>query len=144
MPAEPQSLRNHARFHPIFHFVLLPIFLANLIIAIVLLVRAPGWLAVWGLVMAFALFLLAFIARVNPLKVQDRVIRLEERLRLAVLLPDPLRARIPELTESQLIGLRFASDSEVPALVERTLKENLKRGEIKKAITIWRPDTWRV
>lgn len=144
MPARPQSLKSHARFHPIFHFVLLPIFFANLIIAIVLLVRAPGWLAVWTLIMAFALLTLAFLVRTNPLKLQDRIIRLEERLRLAGLLPDPLRARIPELTESQLIGLRFASDNEIPALVERTLKENLNRGEIKKAITTWRPDTWRV
>jgi hypothetical protein len=60
------------------------------------------------------------------------------------LLQEPLRSRIPELTESQLCGLRFASDAEVAKLVERTLKENLSRADIKKAIQNWRPDYWRV
>jgi hypothetical protein len=76
--------------------------------------------------------------------VQDRIIRLEERLRLAAVLEEPLRSRARELTDSQLLGLRFASDQELPGLVERALDEKLDRTQIKKAITDWRPDYLRV
>jgi hypothetical protein len=144
MASAPQNLKNHARLHPIFHLVLVPLFFINVIVAIVVLVRHPGWHTVWGLIMSIALVIFLTIARLDPLKMQDRIIRLEERLRLATLLPDPLRARIPELSEKQLIALRFAPDAEIPALVQKTLSENLKNAEIKKAIVNWRPDTFRV
>jgi len=85
-----------------------------------------------------------FKIRLYALKVQDRVIRLEQRLRLAIVLAEPLRSRIPELTEAQLIALRFASDAEVPKLAERALTEKLSQTDIKKAIQTWRPDYWRV
>ncbi len=82
--------------------------------------------------------------RMYALRVQDRVIRLEERLRLASLLSEPLRSRIPELTVGQLVALRFASDAEVPKLAERALSEKLSPADIKKAIQVWRPDYLRV
>jgi len=141
---KPQTYANHGRLDPWFHFFLAPITLIILIASIVHVVRHPHpWGAV-HVVLAFALFMLVFKVRSYPLRVQDRVIRLEERLRLATLLPEPLRSRINELDIPQLIALRFASDAEIPALVERTLNEKLTRKQIKQAIQNWRADNFRV
>jgi len=148
---KPQTLANHVRLDPPFHFYLLPIFGLALILSLIHFFAHITHGNIFDHIHAFLLILLAvaFVllvlkARLYSLKVQDRVIRLEERLRLTQLLPEPLRSRILELTEDQLIGLRFASDAEIPKLVERTLKENLSRADIKKAIQTWRPDYWRV
>jgi hypothetical protein len=140
----PQSLANHARFDPPFHFFILPVFAITVIVAIVQLFRHPNLLSAWLVVFMVAAMTAVFKIRIYALKVQDRIIRLEERLRLAILVDKPLRAHIVELSESQLIGLRFASDAELPALTARTLSEKLSRAEIKKAVTQWRPDYWRV
>jgi hypothetical protein len=140
----PQSLANHARFDPPFHFFVLPVFAITVIVAIVHLVRDPSLYAAWLVVFAVAATTAVLRIRIYALRVQDRVIRLEERLRLAILLDKPLRGRMTELTESQLIGLRFASDAELPGLTARALSEKLSRNDIKKAITQWRPDYWRV
>ena len=139
-----QNLANHTRFDPLFHFFLLPVVVALWIYSLVVLIRHPSWEHGWGLLLVTALFVAAGKARGYALKVQDRVIRLEERLRLAALLPDPVRSQIAKLTEAQLIALRFASDAETTALVQRTLSENLSRADIKKSIKNWQPDFWRV
>ena len=131
----PQSYAHHVKWDPPFHFFILPVFIIAAIVAIVHAVAHIGHHPIHGvLLILFALAALGaiFKIRLNPLKVQDRVIRLEERLRLATLLPENLRARTLEITESQLIGLRFASDAELPALVQRALTEKLTCDQIKK------------
>jgi hypothetical protein len=141
----PQTYANHARTHPPFHFFLLPGTLVLLILTIVNVVLHYDRLEAWILLLIALLFpLAAFLIRTNALKAQDRVIRLEERMRLQALLSAELSARIGELTESQLIALRFASDSELPALVANVLAAKMPSKDIKKAIVTWRADTFRV
>ncbi len=141
---KPQNFANHVRFHPPFHFFILPVMGINLILAIVLLIRQPAFASAWFLVLSVALLLAVFQIRAYAAKVQDRVIRLEERMRLSAVLQEPLRSRVGELTLSQLIGLRFAADEELSGLVERALAEKLSTTDIKKAIVNWRPDYLRV
>jgi Family of unknown function (DUF6526) len=141
----PQTYANHTRFDPPFHFFVIPVVAITFFVTIWMAVHESfSFPAVWVIVAALAGLVAAFKIRLYALRVQDRVIRLEERLRLATALPEPLRARIGELNESQLIALRFASDAELPALVEKTLAGKLPAAEIKKAITNWRPDYFRV
>ena len=139
-----QSFSNHTRFDPLFHFFLLPIALASVIVAIVHAYKVPTGLNGWLIVVAIAAFVAIGKTRGYALKVQDRLIRLEERIRLASVLQEPLRSRIGELTDTQLIGLRFASDAELPALVQRAIAEQLSRKDIKKSVANWRADTARV
>ncbi|MGO9404991.1 MAG: DUF6526 family protein [Terriglobales bacterium] len=139
-----QNYSHHTRFDPPFHFFVLPVFAITLILTIVHVVRRPSLHSAWMVVVMVAALAVIFRIRLYALKVQDRVIRLEERLRLATLLDPALRPRIPELTEAQLIGLRFASDAELPALAVRALNEKLSRDDIKKSVQHWRPDDWRV
>jgi hypothetical protein len=140
----PQTLANHVRLDPPFHYFVLPVFAISWIVTVVLLVRHPGLMHFWMVVFVTAMTIAVVKSRLYALKVQDRVIRLEERLRLATLLPDSLRPQIAKLSEGQFIALRFASDEEEPALVERTVSANLTPADIKKAIKHWRPDYWRV
>jgi len=142
--SKPQSQANHARLDPPFHFFLVPLCLAAIILSLILFVRHPRIASTLWVVLAIGFAVIAAKTRGYALKVQDRVIRLEERLRLAMLLPAEDRPRIAELTESQLIGLRFASDQELPALAMRAANERLTSKQIKAAIESWRPDTFRV
>ena len=146
MPA-PQSASSHARFYPPLHFVVMPILLLNFGFSIYIAIhRWPSFAHtnLWNIVMAFAFILLAFTARGQSLKAQDRLIRLEERLRFRALLSAPGLEASHKLTEAQFIALRFASDEELPALVHRTLTENLTPKQIKATINAWRPDYFRV
>ena len=141
----PQNYANHARFHPLFHYFLAPGSLLLILLAIINVVRHSSELDAWILVLVTILFFAAvFLVRSYPLKVQDRIIRLEERLRLQTLLPDPLGRRVSELTEAQLIALRFASDHELQGLLEKALAANMPAREIKKQVVDWRADTFRV
>ena len=143
--AATQSYQNHARTVPLFHFVALPILLVNILVVGYQAIRAPGLYTGWGLLVAVALFLAALFGRVFALAAQDRLIRLEERLRLRELLPAELRGRVNDFTADQLIALRFASDGELAALAATVLRDNVaKRAEIKKMVKQWRPDVQRV
>ena len=141
---QSQSYAHHTRRQPAFHFFLIPVLILNFVFAAVYGVRHPSLAAIWMIVLAAALLTLALLSRMNSVKAQDRVIRLEERLRLGILLPEHLRPRILELTERQLIALRFASDAEVAQLVDETLREKLGPKEIKKKIRDWRADYFRI
>ncbi len=140
----PQTLANHGKFDPLFHFVVLPVFVFAAIGGTIHFLWRPSFHTGSFFVISIAAVIAVFKIRIYALRVQDRVIRLEERLRLTMLCPEPFRSRIPELSEGQLISLRFASDTEAPALAQRALEEKLSRADIKKAIQTWRPDYWRV
>ena len=139
-----QNYENHGRFDPWFHFFLVPIASISLVAAIVNLVRFPRFGSAWLVVIAIASVVAVFKMRLYSLKVQDRVIRLEERVRLQQILAEPLRSRVPELTVGQLVALRFASDAELSPLVTRALNEKLSKDDLKKAVTLWRADFFRV
>ncbi|GLC24174.1 DUF6526 family protein [Roseisolibacter agri] len=139
-----QDYATHRRWNPLVHFVLTPLLIANIVVAGRALVRAPSAGTAWAATMAVALLLLSYAAREQALAVQNRVIRLEMALRLARVLPADLAARIDELRVGQLIGLRFASDAELPALVRQCLAGELRGADaVKRAVRDWQPDTLR-
>ena len=142
--AKPQSFENHTRIVPAYHMVAFPILAINLLWSLYRVIRNFSADAVVGLLLAFALVIIFLFARLFTLTVQDRVIRLEMRLRLERLLPADLQPRIQDLTVSQLVALRFASDEELPALTRRVLTENITdRKVIKQMIQKWNPDNLR-
>lgn len=140
-----QSYSNHVRRPPL-PFALVGVVLAlHVVIATAVLIARPSLTALWTFGVALALAGLPWYVRVNALIVQDRVIRLEERLRLERLLPDDLRGRLAELDLDQLVALRFAGDGEVPGLVRQVLDEDLHdRDAIKRRVRDWRADHHRV
>lgn len=142
----PQTLANHAKFVPLYHYFLSLLVLVNLLWSIWWLIQHQGLDAVVRLLAAVALLVIFLLCRTFPLKVQDRLIRLEERLRLAELTTDDaVRARLHELTPQQAVALRFASDEEAPALAKQVLDEGLTDTKaIKQRIKTWRPDYHRM
>jgi Family of unknown function (DUF6526) len=142
--SETQNLKNHARFDPAYHFLLFAVYLLNLIYAGFHLYRQPSLSSGWYLVVSLLAVVPLLKLRTYPLKVQDRVIRLEERVRLQTLAPQEWRTQLHRLNENQLIALRFAADDEVVELATQALEQNLTRKQIKERIRNWRPDNWRV
>ena len=143
--ARPQSYATHRRFVPPYHFFLVPLVVVLLGWAVWRLVAGFSAEAVFDLLLVVALGLAVAYLRFFPLRVQDRLIRLEMRLRLAEVLPADLAARVPELSTQQLLALRFASDEELPELTRRCLDGGLRRGdEIKRQVRTWVPDHRRM
>lgn len=151
--SEQQNFANHARTVPAFHYFLIPLLLFNLaasVYSIYFVARHEGgtfslFAVIANLILAIALIVLAFLARIFALGVQDRVIRLEERLRYQQLLPEDLKPRINEFSIHQIIALRFASDAELPNLARKVLQERLRsRKAIKQMIQNWRADSQRI
>ena len=138
-----QSYANHRRYVPAYG-ALFAILSINVIYSVVYSFRHPAFDSYWRVALGIGFLIFFFTVRGFATHNQDRIIRLEERLRLAQILPDGLKARISELSEAQLVGLRFASDAEVPALMQKTLTDRLDREAIKKVIQNWRADTFRV
>jgi hypothetical protein len=142
---ETQNYKNHVRWYPLVHFILMPIFLFNFIWQVVRLFQEQTWDRAENVLMAVAFILLNIAARQQALAAQDRVIRLEESLRYRALLPDELVEKASRLKTGQMIALRFASDEELSDLVTRTLNGEFKNSkEIKLAVKNWRGDYLRV
>jgi hypothetical protein len=142
---DSQNFANHRRWHPPFHFFVLPVMLINFVWSVVEFVRAPGRNSGWWVVVSLALAMLTVFVRTNSLKVQDRIIRLEERLRYQQLLSPALAQQAAALTMGQMCALRFADNDELEELVNAVTTGKLTNsGDIKQAIKNWRADTFRV
>lgn len=141
---QPQNFANHRRIVPLYHVGIFGVLAINLIWRLIQLVRWPSWPALLELAVAVALLGLSFYVRIFALTVQDRIIRLEMRLRLKEILPADLKGRINDLTRDQFVALRFASDAEMPDLMREVLTNNIgNRDEIKRRIKTWVPDNLR-
>lgn len=144
MAERVQTYKNHARFLPPFHFFVIPVLLLNFLNDARHLYQNQSLAAVFTLVVAAALLMLGFLSRVQALTVQDRVIRLEMRLKMRQLLPADLQGRINDLTPRQLVALRFASDAELPVLAREVLDGKLQTSkEIKMRVKNWQADWLR-
>ena len=139
-----QSYQKHARWLPLFHFFVMPILLANVLISAWRLWQMPTVGTAYGVVFAIALLGLGFLSRTQALTVQDRLIRLEMRLKLRQLLAPDLQPRINDLSPRQLVALRFASDAELPDLIRDVIAGKLTTSkDIKMRVKNWQSDWLR-
>ena len=141
---KPQNYKNHAKFIPVFHYIALPLLLINFLAALFRLTQDINFYALNELGLAVALIIVAVFTRLFALKAQDRVIRLEEQLRIQALLPDALKANAGRLTMGQIVALRFASDEELAELTQVALDHNTPPNALKQAVKNWRPAYDRV
>lgn len=140
-----QTYANHVRWYPLVHFVIMPLLVINFVYQAVRLFQEPSWDRGMWVLLCLVFILIVFASRLQALKAQDRVIRLEELLRYRQVLPAELEQRARDLPAARLIAMRFASDDELPHLVTEVLDGRLARSrDIKQAIKQWRGDHHRV
>jgi hypothetical protein len=141
---KPQNYKNHAKFIPVFHYIALPLLLVNFFGALFRVTHEISFYTLNGVGLAISLIVVAVFTRLFALKAQDRVIRLEEQIRMQTFLPDALKAQVDRLTMGQIVALRFASDEELVDLTQDALDQNTSPNALKQAVKHWRPDYDRV
>jgi hypothetical protein len=139
-----QSFKNHTKWDPPYHFFLIPMVVATTVFSVKHAWDYPNFITLWLVLLSAGMCVWLIRTRTYALRVQDRLIRLEERLRMEKLLPVDIMRRFDELSVGQIVGLRFASDAELTDLVRRTLDERLNQKQIKAAIQKWRQDPVRI
>ena len=141
---KPQNYENHAKFIPVFHYIALPLLLVNFFGALFRVTQEISFYTLNDVGLAIALIVVAVFTRLFALKAQDRVIRLEEQIRMQTFLPDALKEHVGRLTMGQIVALRFASDEELADLTQDALDNNTSAKALKQAVKHWRPDYDRV
>ncbi|SVC24690.1 uncharacterized protein METZ01_LOCUS277544 [marine metagenome] len=141
---KPQNYKNHAKFIPVFHYIALPLLLVNFFGALFRVTQEISFYTLNDVGLAISLIVVAVFTRLFALKAQDRVIRLEEQIRMQTFLPDALKVHVGRLTMGQIVALRFASDEELADLTQEALDQNTSPNALKQAVKHWRPDYNRV
>ncbi len=141
---KPQNYENHAKFIPVFHYIALPLLLVNFFGALFRVTQEISFYSLNDVGLAISLIVVAVFTRLFALKAQDRVIRLEEQIRMQTFLPDALKEHVGRLTMGQIVALRFASDEELADLTQEALDQNTSPKALKQAVKNWRPDYDRV
>ena len=141
---KPQNYENHAKFIPVFHYIALPLLLVNFFGALFRVTQEISFYTLNDVGLAISLIVVAVFTRLFALKAQDRVIRLEEQIRMQTFLPDALKVHVGRLTMGQIVALRFASDEELVDLTQDALDQNTSPNALKQAVKNWRPDYDRV